>query len=370
LLLRKITFLAYLLLMAHGAAAQEIHIGVLGLFHPHQLELRASPGQALVIQAANKIFVLERSSGQDAATIRASGDQLILQVDNQVLKTSMIRADSRRDGPADFTLAVPGKLNRRYHGILVVNSAAGVLVPVVRMDLETAVASAVQAESDSDTPPEALKAQAVATRSYFVATRGQHHDFDFCDTTHCQFLREPPLPDSNFYRAAFATRGLILAYRDQVVAAMFARSCGGRTRTPQEVGMSNQGYPFFPVTCAYCLRNPWRWTRQVSQSEADDLNRRGEASRLDIDRRRGWDAVPSNNFIIQRDGGNISLEGRGQGHGIGLCQYGAKAMAQTGSGFREILDHYYPNTRLSQVGEARGISAASKRPGKSAPMPP
>jgi peptidoglycan hydrolase-like amidase len=360
----RISLVTYLLL-AQLAAAQEIRIGVLGLFHPHQLELRALPGQALVIQGANKILVLERSSGQDAATVTASGDQLTLQVDNQILKTSMIRAASRRDGPTDFTLSVPGKLGRRYHGILEVKSAAGVLVAVVRMDLETAVASAVQAESDSDTPLEALKAQAVATRSYFVATRGKHHDFDFCDTTHCQFLREPPPPDSDFARAAFATRGLILAFRDQVVAAMFARSCGGRTRTPQEVGMSNHGYPYFPVTCAYCLRNPWRWTRPISESEADDLNRRGEASRLDIDRRRGWDAVPSNNFTVRHEGGGVFLDGQGQGHGIGLCQHGAKAMAQTGGGFREILAHYYPNTTLSPFDAAREISAASTQTGKS-----
>jgi len=362
--LRGISLLTYLLL-AQLASAQEIRIGVLGLFHPHQLELRALPGQALVIQGMNKILVLERSSGQGAATLMASGDQLILQVDNQVLKTPMIRADSRSDGPADFTLRVPGKLSRRYHGVLEVKSAAGVLVPIVRMDLEIAVASAVQAESDSDTPLEALKAQAVATRSYFVATPGKHHDFDFCDTTHCQFLREPPPPDSDFTRAVFATRGLILAFRDQVVAAMFARSCGGRTRTPQEVGMSNHGYPYFPVTCAYCLRNPWRWTRPISESEAADLNRRGEASRLDIDRRRGWDAVPSNNFTVRHDGSGVFLDGKGQGHGIGLCQHGAKAMAQTGSGFREILDHYYPNTTLSPFDPAREISAASTQTGKS-----
>ena len=71
-------------------------------------------------------------------------------------------------------------------------SAGGELVPVVSMDLETAVASVVAAEQVAGTPLEALKAQAVATRSYFVATRGRHRGFDFCDTTHCQFLREPP----------------------------------------------------------------------------------------------------------------------------------------------------------------------------------
>lgn len=236
-------------------------------------------------------------------------------------------------------------------------SISGVLVSVVTMDLETAVASAVQAESSPDTPLEALKAQAVATRSYFVAARGRHHDFDFCDTTHCQFLREPPAPDSSAARAAFSTRGLVLAYRDQAVAAMFSRSCGGRTRTPQEIGLPGQGYPYFAVACEYCLRHPLPWSRRVTQSEAGDLLKRGEPSRLEIDRRLGWDAVPSNNFTARSDEQGTVLEGAGQGHGIGLCQAGAKAMAQAGSGFHAILDHYYPNTTLISIDQI-DLSAA------------
>ena len=246
-------------------------------------------------------FVLERSNGKDAATITASGNELILQIGNQSVRASAIRASSRSDGVTDFALAIPGKINRRYRGVLEVKSISGVLVSVVTMDLETAVASAVQAESAPDTPLEALKAQAVATRSYFVAARGRHHDFDFCDTTHCQFLREPPAPDSNASRATVDTRGLVLAYRDQTVAAMFSRSCGGRTRTPQEIGLPGQGYPYFAVVCEYCLRHPSRWSRRVSQSEAGDLLKRGEPSRLEIDRRLGWDAVPSNNFTARND---------------------------------------------------------------------
>src|SRR6266571_2973368 len=69
------------------------------------------------------------------------------------------------------------------------------------MDRETATASVVAAENTPDTPLEALKAQAVAARSYFVAGRGRHHDFDFCDTTHCQFLREPPSADCSHVHA-------------------------------------------------------------------------------------------------------------------------------------------------------------------------
>jgi stage II sporulation protein D len=347
----RTVLLTYALLATQSVCAQDIRIGVMGLFRPHQIILKAAPGQALLIQMkivpdGKESLVLERSSGTDTAEITASGDGLVVQSGGQSLRISELRAFSRGSGAADFMLAISGKISRRYRGELEIKSVFGILVPVVRMDLETAVASVVQAESAPDTPLEALRAQAVATRSYFIAARGRHHDFDFCDTTHCQFLREPPPPESNASRAAVATRGLVLAYHDHAVAAMFTRSCGGRTRTPQEVGLPNHGYPYFSAVCNFCLRHPSDWTRRVSSLEGADLRERGEDSRLAIDRRLGWDAVPSNNFVAHSDAQGVVLEGTGEGHGIGLCQAGAKAMAQSGATFREILDHYYPNTTL------------------------
>jgi peptidoglycan hydrolase-like amidase len=328
------------LLAAQAACAQDVRIGVLGLFRPHAVTLKAAPGQALLIQMktiqtttiqtktiqtnlapANKSFVLERSSGSDTAEITVSGGDLILHIGKQSFRISELRASSRGNGVADFVLAIPGKISRRYHGVLDLKAVAGILVPVVQMELETAVASVVQAESAPDTPLEALQAQAVATRSYLVASRGRHHDFDFCDTTHCQFLREPPPPESYASRATAATRGLVLAYQDHTVAAMFTRSCGGRTRTPQEVGLSSEGYPYFPAVCEYCLRHPAHWVRHLAQADATymDLRQPGEASRLNIGRRLGWDAVPSNNFTAHSDARGVVLEGSGEGHGIGLA---------------------------------------------------
>jgi len=335
-----------LLLATQAAWAQDVRIGVLGLFHPRQLTLQSAPAQALIVHAGTKNFVLERSSGEDTAKITNSGGDLMIHIGNQSVRTSTLRVSSRSNDGADFVLSVPGKITRRYRGTLEVKTVAGALVPVVQMDLETAVASVVQAETAPGTPLEALEAQAIATRSYFIAAHGRHRGFDFCDTTHCQFLREPPSSDSDASRAALATRGLVLIYRDQAVAAMFTRSCGGRTRTPQEVGLSSHAYPYFPVACDYCQRHPSRWVRRVSPAEAGELRERGEASRLDVDRRLGWDAVPSNNFTAHSDARGVVLEGSGEGHGIGLCQAGARAMAQAGATFREILEHYYPNTQL------------------------
>jgi stage II sporulation protein D len=246
----------------------------------------------------------------------------------------------------EFQLAVPGKLTRRYRGVLKIKSSTQSLIAIVQMDLETAVASAVAAESMPDTPVEALKAQAVATRSFFVAGKGRHHDFDFCDTTHCQFLREPPVPESAAAQATDATRGLILVYESQPFAAMYTRSCSGRTRTPAELGISGGTYPYYSVDCKYCREHPTRWQTQLSALDASTLRSSDEAARLRIDRRLGWSVVPSDNFTAQSLGDHVMLRGTGEGHGIGLCQSGARAMAAEGLTFRQILGHYYPNTAI------------------------
>ena len=320
-----------------------------GLFHPQELTLTALPGAAVVVRAGRENFVLELSSDRDVAHIRITGDGMLMQIGDAAIRSSEIEAGSRDGGAVDFLLAVPGKISRRYSGKLEVKDIRGDLVPVVIMELEVAVASAVQAESARDTSLEALKAQAVATRSYFVAAKGRHRDFDFCDTTHCQFLREPPAPASRAVFAAKSTSGLVLAYRDRPFAAMFTRSCSGRTRTPAEPGGSDQEYPYFAVDCDYCRTHPWRWRSRLTRDDADRLIRLGESGRLEVCRRLGWNAVPSNNFTVRGTAQPVLLYGSGQGHGIGLCQQGAGSMAAAGADFRKILDHYYPNASLISV---------------------
>src|SRR5260221_14104859 len=124
------------------------------------------------------------------------------------------------------------------------------------MDVETAVASIVGAESPPHAPMEALKAQAVAARSFLAAGKGRHSGFDFCDTTHCQFLRQPPAADSPAAQATSATRGLVLAYKGRGFAAMYSASCGGGAPSPARTGNSLGGYSFFCVICCYFPRQP------------------------------------------------------------------------------------------------------------------
>jgi stage II sporulation protein D len=77
-----------------------------------------------------------------------------------------------------------------------------------------------------------------------------------------------------------------------------------------------------------------------------------EAARLKMDRRLGWRTVPSNSFAKRSEGDRVILEGTGEGHGIGLCQSGARAMAEEGASFQQILSHYYPNATVVSLERA------------------
>jgi stage II sporulation protein D (peptidoglycan lytic transglycosylase) len=345
-----LAFLFLFLASGQVSPGQEVRIGVLGLYHPRQLELRALRTEAVVVAMADQSFVLGPGSPENRAIIRVSGDQLLVAIHGREFRAEELRA-AGRNGATTFVLSVPGKVSRRYHGTLSVSVKEAELMAIVAMDLETAVASVVQAESAPQTPIEALKAQAVVTRSYFVAGAGRHESYDFCDLAHCQVLREPPSPESPAARARARTHGLVLTYQERPFAAMFSRCCGGRTRTPAEIGLPVNGYPYFSVSCRYCRDHPQRWTRRISRQDAALLLGKGEAGRLALDHKLGWNAVPSNNFTARAEGNEVILEGTGQGHGIGLCQRGAKAMAAGGAGFRKVLSHYFPNAKVMWLEE-------------------
>jgi len=322
-----------------------VRIGVLVLFQPREFTVSAADGNAVVVHAGQETFVLEKSSGVHVAEIRALSGTMVVRVGPRAVKAPELTVTGRTGGPAEFLLAVPGKITRHYRGTLELKPSSGALVAVITMDLETAVASVVAAESLSGAPIEALKAQAVAARSYFAAGKGRHSGFDFCDTTHCQFLREPPASGSAA-EATSATRGLVMVYQFQPFAAMYTRSCSGRTRTPVEVGLPAGSYPYYSADCKYCREHPAHWQSRISARDATTLRSSNEPARLIIVRRLGWSTAPSNNFTMRNEGDQVILKGTGQGHGIGLCQSGAAAMAKEGANFQQILSHYYPNAAI------------------------
>ena len=366
-LTRKVIALAWAVYLSATACAQPgsgpaeqhdrtVRIGVLSLFRPKELVLRRAAGSILQIELGESRV---RVGETGAILLPAAGDGVRVEgsQDFAAMEGGVLRAYA---ASGRFWLEVPGKLRRQYSGTLEIQKHGQILEAIVTMPLEVAVASVVQAESPPGAGIEALKAQAVAARSFLVARQTAHTDFDFCDTTHCQFLRSPPAAGSPAAEAARATAGLVLSWkeegdaREHTLAAMYARSCGGRSRTLGEIGVKSAGYPYYTVHCTYCSRHPEVWRRQPAGAGPGSATLpQTEGERLAFNRIHGWGAIPSiaggdatTGAANDRDG---LLTGRGIGHGIGLCQLGAVDMARRGAGFAEILAHYYPNTKLTTI---------------------
>jgi len=331
--------LLYITLLA-AAQAKDLRIGVFGLFHPSELVLRATPGSALLVNMGGIEWTLD---GSRTVRFRASRSGILCTAGDHAASSTLVRV-SGSSGKAEFILSIPGKIERRFRASLEVRARATELVPIVITGLETAVESVVAAESIPGAPLEALKAQAIAARSFYVASSARHQDFQFCDTTHCQFLREPPQASSAARAASSATQGLILLYAGAPLAALFSASCGGRTRTLAQAGMAVDGYPYYAIECRPCQETAPHWQKSFATEFDSLLENPTEAHRIELTRILGWDALPGYNYALSRTGDEIVVNGRGEGHGIGLCQRGANAMAGSGADHRLILNYYYPNT--------------------------
>ncbi len=324
--------IAILLCIASALAAQSpepatVGISVLSLFHPKTLTLAAAHPLILTL---------------DTQSLTLNQPALIIAAPTG-LTVNGEPAQSLTLPETTFTLTIPNKLARRYRGALTITNHQGVLQPILTLTTELAVASIVQAEAPPHAPLEALKAQAVISRSYLLARPRPHADFDACDTTHCQFLRSPPPPDSPAAVATRATRNQVLMWRPnpesppQIVPAMYSRSCGGYTR-PHPT--TPDAYPFYRVPCAYCLRHPETWARPAPAKAPQT-----EQQRLAWNRTHGWSAIPSNTHSSSGQ----TITGKGIGHGIGLCQLGAADLASHGVSYEKIVAHFFPNTTLSYL---------------------
>ena len=288
-----------------------------------------------------------------------------------------------RDGPA-FSSSFP----------LRIQAPAGGLVILVSMPIEQYVEHVVMAEIGDFRNPEALKAMAVAARSYAKRFGGQHskEGFDFCDTTHCQVFYWRSVTEG-IRLAAEATRGEYVSYQGKVAATFYHESCGGTTAAGSE-SWSEVSEPYLTVhPDPYCVRRgglrwettlthqqlnkalgkssfqpPQNWLKLEISSRnssgrvrAVNLSGGNPASfplseyslRLAVDRMFGSNKIQSDLYNLRDSAGRILFSGRGAGHGVGLCQAGAEEMARQGKTYKEILSFYYPGTQLSSSeGEA------------------
>jgi stage II sporulation protein D len=262
---------------------------------------------------------------------------------------------------------------------------------VLTIPSERYVAAVLNAEAAPGEPRESLRALAILARTYalngthFIPQLG-HLAANLCDSTECQAML--PGPDSPaIEEATRATAGETLWFRDRRAQVFYSQSCGGLTEDAGAVWPRLSGLPYLRShPDPYCLRrgqSAWhdeitlsqlaaiaraeawhipanvRSARIVDRSRShralhiEFANGNGERSvvsasalRFAIGRALGWNRVRSDAYEIAVRNEALIFDGRGDGHGVGLCQQGATQMASEGKSAREILAFYFPGTSV------------------------
>lgn len=325
-------------------------------------------GPGLLIDPASG-DVLREVAVTDELRFTPSGDEI--KVDRWTLPA--IRLESGVEG-AHVTLA-----GHPYRGAIEIHSWQGKLVIVNHCTLDEYLYGVVPGEMPSGWHHEALKAQAVAARTYAVRSMGQyeHGLYDLKPTIYDQVYNGVRVERVTTNDAIDATSGLVLTYDGEPITAYFHSSSGEATVngsamrgaksdlpylrgvpsregeikrwfvtvTPEELRgvLTKKGYTCGKVSDVYECGHDAGLIAVVNESGTLELPRNYLRSFLGSDRFR------SANFKVEIEPGGekINFIGTGWGHGVGMSQFGAKGYAEEGWDYRQILLHYYRGVTLS-----------------------
>lgn len=265
---------------------------------------------------------------------------------------------------------------RLYDDDLVVSSLITELKLINICELENYIAGVVQCEAGYRKPLEYYKVQSIICRTYALSNLAKHiaDGCELCDGVHCQvFHGTSTVPD--IIKAVEATKGIVLVDdNDKLIVAAFHANCGGYTLNSEDVW--NAPLPYLrAVRDTFCLHQPAAtWVKHMSlKTWQDYLKSKEKGLQKDSIRTEAyWDSIPVNRriylynngytiplkeirldlnlhstcFTVVRDGNTITLNGRGYGHRVGLCQEGAIHMAELGYNYQQILHFYYTGVQL------------------------
>ena len=284
-----------------------------------------------------------------------------------------------------------------YRGTLRIerNANGGTLDAINQLDLEEYLRGVVGCEVRSSWPAAAVEAQAVAARSYALKQwmRRRGGRFDLRATTADQVYGGLAGESRRVTAAVDRTRGAVLEYNGQPLAGFYSACCGGHTASAAALGEQVIA-PLKGVPCGFCdparhvsgTGTPghiYHWqVRLNKRGLAEELRKKGfvvdaveTVTGLDVDASgrparvevkanssapaimtasefrglAGYSLIKSTRLVFHDAGEEVDVEGFGWGHGVGLCQWGAKGMADAGYGFEAILEHYYPGAEIRRI---------------------
>jgi len=332
-------------------------------------ELNTFNGDPVILEKGALILISKSGSRIVVKSLNARG----YICDSVLLKSTTIHDK--------FSVRINGQdpVRQHYSGDLKCIPDLGTLVMINICDPETYIAGVVRAEGGEKKNIEYFKSQAVIARTYLYRNINKHitDGYNLCDNTHCQAYNGIT-SDSLIIFAALETGGMVILGPDStLINSAFHSNCGGETAASEDVWLTDHSY-LKSVRDQYCVasRNA-AWQKVLSKEDwinflvnsgykgnKEDpvlLNFSQQKRMKDLSVRsfsvplrlvRDELNLRSSFFSVTVQGDSVVLNGRGYGHGVGLCQEGAMVMASKGFDFKKIINYYYTGVRIADIKDA------------------
>ncbi|WP_017298785.1 SpoIID/LytB domain-containing protein [Nodosilinea nodulosa] len=273
-----------------------------------------------------------------------------------------------------------------YRGRVLVVPTDGKVTAVNWVDLEAYLYGVVGGEMPASWPQEALKAQAVAARSYalYRRDRTQGDLFDVASTTASQVYEGLAGETPAVQAAVNATQGQVLTYGGQIIEAVFHSSSGGYTENSEDVWQRptpylravpdfDQDAPTFHWSATFSTQQIGQRISGIGRLQSVATERatpHGRIMSIRLQGSQGTRTLTGTEFrqalglrsalcSVSLAGDTLQVNGRGYGHGLGMSQWGARALALQGRPYQQILTYYYQGTALA----ALQVTTAQKQDG-------
>ena len=367
--------MALLLLICTQSASAE-SIRVLLVQEAPFVDVRSDSPLAFVTETGDTktlhgpIHLTARADGLHVDGRRIIGGQVLI----RSLRNGLTLVVGKEGGIQGVPLPISGsvRVSRKGHAISIVN----------QVDLEEYVKGVVPSEVSSAWHPEMLKVQAVAARTYALYNKmlSAARDYDVMATIQDQVYRGRTGVDHRVEEAVESTRGIVVTHQQAPIYAAFSSTAAGPTEDAVNV-WANKDLPYLKgVECPFDLESPyyqWKASVKIEQLEKNlrhqgftvgtiatitpiAYSRAGRVARLrilhsggetllrgeDLRKAAGYTVIPSTQFEVESIGAEVVFAGYGAGHAVGLCQWGAKELAELGYSYNSILQYYYPGTEL------------------------
>lgn len=313
--------------------------------------------------------------GLETSTVRPDGDAVIIEGQARYSGAIALRPQTRD------AITVNGK---RFRGELVIKSGSKGLRLINELPLEDYLCGVLGKEMPLSFPKAALEAQAVAARTYalFHLRSRESQDHDVKNDTRSQVYGGLAAENKKAREVIESTRGMVAKYNGEIFQTYFHSTCGGITVPASWIFGGKEFQPLSGAKCGRCISSKYyRWEKKMSQKDMiASLRKRGfnivaPISDLYFE---GWDkgrykktavikhaggtlSIPASKFrfavgmrstafsLTKNRDGQVEFQGEGWGHGVGLCQVGAKGFAAEGLTGVGIIGHFYPGAEVTKI---------------------